>query len=73
MLEYPEGGRNDFVHRLPTRDQAGNITLRRRSHRLKKRWMRVGLANDEDATVTTLLIHLDDTRNDTAHTDLELP
>jgi phage tail-like protein len=29
VLEYPEGGRNDFVHRLPTRIKQGNITLKR--------------------------------------------
>src|SRR4051794_35085472 len=29
VLEYPEGGRNDFVHRLPTRAKQGNITLKR--------------------------------------------
>ena len=29
VLEYPEGGRNDFVHRLPTRVKQGNITLKR--------------------------------------------
>ena len=29
VLEYPEGGRNDFVHRLPSRIKQGNITLKR--------------------------------------------
>jgi phage tail-like protein len=29
VLEYPEGGRNDIVHRLPTRAKQGNITLKR--------------------------------------------
>jgi phage tail-like protein len=29
VLEYPEGGRNDMVHRLPTRAKQGNITLKR--------------------------------------------
>ena len=29
MLEYPEGGINTFVHRLPTRIKQGNITLKR--------------------------------------------
>ena len=29
VLEYPEGGVNDFVHRLPTRIKQGNITLKR--------------------------------------------
>ena len=29
MLEYPEGGINDYVHRLPTRIKQGNITLKR--------------------------------------------
>ena len=28
-LEYAEGGRNDFVHRLPSRTKQGNITLKR--------------------------------------------
>jgi phage tail-like protein len=29
VLEYPEGGRNDFVHRLPSRAKQGNLTLKR--------------------------------------------
>src|SRR3954452_23218268 len=29
VLEYPEGGINDFVHRLPSRIKQGNITLKR--------------------------------------------
>jgi phage tail-like protein len=29
VLEYPEGGQNSFVHRLPTRVKQGNITLKR--------------------------------------------
>ncbi|HET6547124.1 MAG TPA: phage tail protein [Solirubrobacter sp.] len=29
VLEYPEGGVNNFVHRLPTRIKQGNITLKR--------------------------------------------
>ena len=29
VLEYPEGGINDYVHRLPTRIKQGNITLKR--------------------------------------------
>ena len=29
VLEYAEGGRNDFVHRLPSRTKQGNITLKR--------------------------------------------
>ena len=29
VFEYPEGGRNDFVHRLPSRIKQGNITLKR--------------------------------------------
>jgi phage tail-like protein len=29
VLEYLEGGVNDFVHRLPTRIKQGNITLKR--------------------------------------------
>ena len=29
VLEYPEGGVNDYVHRLPTRIKQGNITLKR--------------------------------------------
>ena len=28
-IEYPEGGRNDFVHQLPSRSKQGNITLKR--------------------------------------------
>ena len=29
VLEYPEGGVNDYVHRLPGRIKQGNITLKR--------------------------------------------
>jgi phage tail-like protein len=29
VMEYPEGGRNDYVHKLPTRIKYGNITLKR--------------------------------------------
>jgi phage tail-like protein len=29
VMEYPEGGINTFVHRLPTRIKQGNITLKR--------------------------------------------
>src|SRR4051812_46564436 len=29
VLEYPEGGQNTFVHRLPSRIKQGNITLKR--------------------------------------------
>ena len=29
VMEYAEGGNNDFVHRLPGRTRVGNITLKR--------------------------------------------
>lgn len=29
VMEYPEGGNNMFVHRLPTRIKQGNVTLKR--------------------------------------------
>lgn len=29
VMEYPEGGRNDYVHKLPSRIKQGNITLKR--------------------------------------------
>jgi phage tail-like protein len=29
VQEYPEGGRNDYTHKLPTRIKWGNITLKR--------------------------------------------
>jgi phage tail-like protein len=29
VTEYPEGGVNDFVHKLPTRIKYGNLTLKR--------------------------------------------
>ena len=29
VLEYPEGGLNTFVHRLPSRIKQGNVTLKR--------------------------------------------
>ena len=29
VMEYPEGGVNTFVHRLPTRMKQGNVTLKR--------------------------------------------
>ena len=29
VMEYPEGGRNDFTHKLPTRIKWGNLTLKK--------------------------------------------
>jgi len=29
VMEYPEGGRNDMIHKLPSRIKQGNITLKR--------------------------------------------
>src|SRR3954467_2093255 len=29
LLEYMEGGRNDYVHKLPSRIKQGNLTLKR--------------------------------------------
>jgi phage tail-like protein len=29
VMEYPEGGRNDYVHKLPTRIKYNNLTLKR--------------------------------------------
>lgn len=29
VFEYPEGGTNDYVHKLPTRFKQGNLTLKR--------------------------------------------
>src|SRR2546423_5386909 len=29
VFEYPEGGRNDYVHKLPTRIKHTNLTLKR--------------------------------------------
>jgi phage tail-like protein len=29
VLEYPEGGRNDMIHKLPSRLKQGNVTLKR--------------------------------------------
>jgi len=29
VMEYPEGGRNDYVHKLPTRIKHTNLTLKR--------------------------------------------
>ena len=37
MLEYPEGGQNTFVHRLPTRDQAGEYHAQARRHHQRRR------------------------------------
>ena len=71
MLEYPEGGQNTFVHRLPSRIKQGNITLKR------------GVITDENALLdwyqktvvqaqpVTLVITLKDTA-DEADPDLEL-
>ena len=32
VMEYPEGGINTFVHRLPTRDQTGEYHAQARRH-----------------------------------------
>jgi phage tail-like protein len=56
VLEYPEGGVNDFVHRLPSRIKQGNITLKRgvTGERALMRWFTetVLKANPQDLSVT---------------------
>ena len=56
VLEYPEGGVNDYVHRLPTRIKQGNITLKRgvTGERALYAWFKemVVKANPQDLSVT---------------------
>jgi phage tail-like protein len=61
VLEYPEGGRNDFVHRLPTRVKQGNITLKRGVITSEKTLIEWYTKTTQTPQVTTLVIHLDDT------------
>ena len=68
VLEYPEGGQNSFVHRLPSRIKQGNITLKR------------GVISDEKvlldwynkvvvlAQPVTLLVRLNDTEENAIKT-----
>lgn len=47
-FDYEEGGQNDFVHRLPGRVKAGNLTLKRgmtRSNDLLKWFLEVASGN----------------------------
>jgi phage tail-like protein len=63
VLEYPEGGRNDYVHRLPSRVKQGNITLKRgviTSEMTLIEWYVKTTQMSPGPQVTTLLIHLDD-------------
>ena len=56
VLEYPEGGVNDYVHRLPTRIKQGNITLKRgvTGERALYTWFTETIvkANPQDLSVT---------------------
>ena len=61
VLEYPEGGRNDFVHRLPSRVKQGNITLKRGVITSEKTLIEWYTKTTQMPQVTTLVIHLDDT------------
>lgn len=60
VLEYPEGGRNDFVHRLPSRIKQGNITLKRGVITNEKTLIDWYTKTTQMVQVTTLLVHLDD-------------
>src|SRR5215203_1294488 len=56
VLEYPEGGVNDYVHRLPSRIKQGNITLKRgvTGEKALLTWFKetVVKANPQDLSVT---------------------
>ena len=61
VLEYPEGGRNDFVHRLPSRVKQGNVTLKRGVITSEKTLIDWYVKTTQMPQVTTLLVHLEDT------------
>ena len=61
MLEYPEGGRNDFVHRLPSRTKQGNITLKRGVITKDKALIDWYTQTVAEVAAREPVIHLDDT------------
>jgi phage tail-like protein len=64
ILEYTEGGNNDFVHKLPGRVKFPNLVLKRGITDQKKllKWFWDTRSNPQLATVTVTL--LDSTGND---------
>ena len=68
VLEYPEGGQNTFVHRLPSRIKQGNITLKRgviTGETLLIDWYTKTVV---DALPCALLIHLHDSETNPVKT-----
>jgi phage tail-like protein len=63
VLEYAEGGINDYVHRLPSRIKQGNITLKRGvvAERVLYAWLleSVVKANPTDLSVKVLDTYTD--------------
>ena len=59
VLEYPEGGQNTFVHRLPTRVKQGNITLKRGviSDTALLDWYQKTVVQAQSASLQVTLLH----------------
>ena len=62
VLEYPEGGQNTFVHRLPTRIKQGNITLKRGvvSDTTLLEWYQKAVVQVQPVTLVITLLDLTD-------------
>ena len=60
VKEYPEGGMNDFVHKLPTRVKWPNIVLKRGVTHEKAllEWFWATRASGQAANLKTLTLHL---------------
>ena len=57
VLEYQEGGRNDMVHKLPSRIKQGNITLKRglTTEAALLTWFQATVVNTEPTNVSITL------------------
>src|SRR3954466_7790703 len=64
VLEYPEGGQNTFVHRLPTRVKQGNITLKRGviSDSSLLDWYQKTVVEAKSVSLQISLLHIDTMR-----------
>jgi phage tail-like protein len=57
VMEYPEGGRNDYVHKLPTRIKHTNLTLKRglTTEGALLAWLKKTVVNAEPAEMSLTL------------------
>jgi phage tail-like protein len=57
VMEYPEGGRNDYVHKLPTRIKHTNLTLKRglTTEGALLAWLKKTVVNAEPAEMSLSL------------------